>query len=248
MAEGRVHIINIDSRNRDFRRHPRACLYSMDLPEVLRDVVSVALVFAVYEKFGSEYYCHLSIAELDPAVVTPCSTCNAVHNGFTQLPLLDERINVFAGQYRAERTFAQPLAKLHRLSFRFLVRDGKLAPFKDHIMRFEVRCAPAQPPASTQAETQAPTPDPQARELARELRALSRQVAALSQLLLLSQQQQQQLQQVGGVEQEKEEQEQPAADAQRRRLRAVALVAGVGGAAYAAYRFRGRLPGLGRMR
>lgn len=132
-------VLHVDSRQRDTTKYPSPNAYVLDLPEPLRNVSSVELVYAVYHKFGNETYFTLSVEELEPNVVS-CS--NSVTRSFTQLPLLNMDLNVYTHMaYRSVKRFAQPRGKISRLTIRLLNQDGRLAPIKEHVLRFEVTFA-----------------------------------------------------------------------------------------------------------
>lgn len=130
---------HLDSRHRDASKYPSPNDYVVDLPETLRDVVSVELVYASYTKFCADDYFILSIDELEPNLLS-CSQ-NA-QNAFTQLPLLNDNVNTYNSrmQYRSIKRFLQPRSSLSKMTVRMLLNSGTMAPIREHVMRFEIRC------------------------------------------------------------------------------------------------------------
>jgi hypothetical protein len=63
-------------------------------------------------------------------------------NAFTQLPLTNSANEYTRNIYRSYKRFHPPRAKLDRLTISFTNQDGTDADFKDHYMRFEIRCMP----------------------------------------------------------------------------------------------------------
>lgn len=155
-------VLHVDSRGRDVKKYPSPCSYVVDLPETLRDVLSVELVYASYatsmwgggEEEGdappSPTYLVLSVAELEPNIVS-CS--QGSHHAFTHLPLGPHLAAPAAAltysprtHYRSIRRFQpQPRASIARLTIRIGVdgSGGVLPPpptfVKDHVLRFEIR-------------------------------------------------------------------------------------------------------------
>jgi hypothetical protein len=131
--------LHLDSRQRDVAKYPSPSSYVVQLPETLRDVVSAELVYASYQKFCNDDYFVLSVAELEPNMI---SLSHNSHLAFTQLPLLNDNINTYNSRthYRSVKRFQQPRASISRLTVRVMMNSGAAAPIKDHVMRFEFRC------------------------------------------------------------------------------------------------------------
>ena len=133
----RRQTIVVDSRSRDVANYPDPGTYVAQLSETIRDVVAVELVFAVYEKCGTETYVSLFIDEFQCRAVSNSQTlCDA----FTQLPLVSY-LNHYSGgtaHHASEVRFPAPLEKLSRLTVRFQGGDGRAYKMLDHVMRFEV--------------------------------------------------------------------------------------------------------------
>lgn len=133
----KVHNIAVDSRMRDKDKYPSTTEYVIELTQPFKNVVSVKLVHAIYEKFGTEMYVNLFIDELSPNLI---SNNNIVSGSFTQLPLI-EPLNIYTqDMFESVKTFDQPLSKLSKLSIHFYSYDGSPYPIKDHYLKFEVRC------------------------------------------------------------------------------------------------------------
>jgi hypothetical protein len=138
--------LHVDSRDRDIKKHPSPSEYVVDLPETFRNVLSVELVYATYTKFCNEDYFVMSVAELEPNLVS-CS--QDALNAFTHLPLTSNTtLNTYNGrtQYRSIKTFLQPCPSITKLTFRMTLNGGAPAPIMDHVLRFEIRCLVSAPP------------------------------------------------------------------------------------------------------
>jgi hypothetical protein len=133
----KTHYVAIDSRYRDKTKYASTAEYVIDFPQPFKNVISVELVHAVYEKFGIEQYINLYVEELSPNLA---SNNNIVAGAFTQLPLIEPLNSYDQSKFKSIRKFEQPLSKLSRMSFRFIAPDGSLYPIKEHFLRFEIRC------------------------------------------------------------------------------------------------------------
>jgi hypothetical protein len=132
------YVLLVDSRKRNLTAYPDPNHYAVDFEETFRNVESVELVHAVYEKFGTENVICLFIDEIGNRMI---SNCHAVTDSFTQLPLVNY-INEYSGgyaHYRSIKSFPTPLEKLARLVIRFTDLDGVPYKMLDHQMRFVVR-------------------------------------------------------------------------------------------------------------
>lgn len=95
----------------------------------------MSLVFAVYEKVGTELYVNMYIEELSPNLV---SNSNHIAGSFCQLPLTDA-LNVYdTSMYKCTKIFEKPLSKLTKLSIQFIDADGVIQPMREHFLKFEV--------------------------------------------------------------------------------------------------------------
>jgi hypothetical protein len=129
--------IGVDSRYRDTIKYPSVSQYVYDFDNVFQNVVSVNLVFATYEKTGTDLYVNLHIDELSPNLI---ANANHISGSFCQLPMTHQ-LNVYnTSMYKCIKTFEKPLAKLSKLTISFLGSDGKLYMMRDHFLRFEIMC------------------------------------------------------------------------------------------------------------
>lgn len=129
--------LGIDSTFRDVAKYPASNKYVIVFDNVFKDVISVQLVFAVYEKNGIEPYVNLDIEELSPNLI---SNSQYLANSFCQLPLLEPLNTYNTSLFKCIKTFEKPLAKLSRLSIKFLKPDGSEYPIRDHFLKFEIKC------------------------------------------------------------------------------------------------------------
>lgn len=132
------HVLLIDSRKRDRARFPDPNHYVVDFEDMFRNVESVELVHAVYQKFGTENLINLHINELNNRIF---SNCQAVTDSFTQLPLVNY-INEYNGgmtHFQSYRRFRVPMEKLSRMTVRFTDLDGEPYKMLDHQMRFVIK-------------------------------------------------------------------------------------------------------------
>lgn len=132
----------IDSRYRDHTVHISPSQYVIEFDNVLKNVISVELVHAIYGKNGLplELYTNLHIEELNPNVI---SHINASKGAFSQLPFYKAENDLYQydkQSYASVRKFEKPLMKLSKLSITFIDKDGKPFPITEHILRFEVTC------------------------------------------------------------------------------------------------------------
>lgn len=132
------YVLLVDSRKRNSIAYPDPNHYAVEFAETFRNVESVELVHAVYQKFGTENIVCLFIDEIGNRMI---SNCQAVTDSFTQLPLINY-INEYSGgyaHYRSIKKFSIPLEKLSRIVIRFTDLDGVPYKMLDHQMRFVVR-------------------------------------------------------------------------------------------------------------
>lgn len=127
--------VGIDSRYRDKTKFPTASEYIVNFENIFQNVVSVSLVFAVYEKIGTQLYVNMYIDELSPNLV---SNSNHVAGSFCQLPMTSA-LNVYdTSMYKCTKMFEKPLSKLSKLSIKFIDADGIVQPMREHFLKFEV--------------------------------------------------------------------------------------------------------------
>lgn len=129
--------VGIDSAYRDKTKYPSPSEYIIPFDNIFKNVVSVQLVFAVYEKNGVESYVNLYIEELSPNLVANTS---AISGSFCQLPLINTQNIYESSMYTCIKNFDKPLAKLGRLTIRFLKASGEVYPMREHFLKLEVRC------------------------------------------------------------------------------------------------------------
>jgi hypothetical protein len=125
---------------------PSSCLLS-----TLRDVESIELVYALYERNANAAAAALpaparfvSLFVREAASTDLISNCNTVRNAFTQLPMLRD-VNEYTPQksFRSIHVYpGSPLAKLDRLTIAFAAPDGTSYPMRDHLLRFEITTVP----------------------------------------------------------------------------------------------------------
>jgi hypothetical protein len=129
--------IGIDSRHRDMAKFPNASQYTVYFDNVFQNVVSVSLVFAVYEKTGTELYVNLHIEEMSPNLI---SNSNHVSGSFCQLPMTNALNTYDTSMYKCTKQFEKPLAKLSKLTIKFIKSTGELYNMREHFLKFEIAC------------------------------------------------------------------------------------------------------------
>lgn len=129
--------LTVDSRDRDRSRATTPASYTYTLEDTVRNVSAITLTHAVYPRSGDDLYVNLHIEELSPPSVW---SKNHVNRGsFAQLPLLHV-LNEFRDDTRCrEQRLAKPIAKLSKLTLRFLKHDGTAYDMADHLLIFRVR-------------------------------------------------------------------------------------------------------------
>jgi hypothetical protein len=131
-----VRVVVVSSLARDTEKFPSPAMYVVDLDDTIANVVSIELVYALYEKLTTDRYVNLVILEAETDLV---SNCNTARRAFTQLPLVQPLNEYDGSKFRSVKTFANgPLARLARLSIGFARPDGQPYPMRDHLLRFEV--------------------------------------------------------------------------------------------------------------
>lgn len=138
-----THYVFIDSSHRDVSTHISPAQYIIDFDTVFKNVISVELVHAIYNKpnENDDLYVNLHIEELSPNIT---SHMNASKGAFTQLPFVNKKDDMYEyntrTSYQSVRKFDKPLMKLSKLSITFLDSQRRLFPITNHILRFEVVC------------------------------------------------------------------------------------------------------------
>lgn len=137
MIPTEIHHIGVDSRFRDTKKNPHTYEYVVPFVDVYKNVVSVELVFAVYEKVTTDLYCNLYVEELTPNLK---SNSNVIEGSFTQLPMVNNINTYDRSLFRSIKIFEKPLSKLAKLTVKFLRPDGTPCMLRDHFLRFEITC------------------------------------------------------------------------------------------------------------
>jgi hypothetical protein len=129
--------VGVDSRHRDMTKFPTPSQYIVYFDNVFQNVVSVSLVFAVYEKTGTELYVNLYIEEMSPNLI---SNSNHVSGSFCQLPMTTALNTYDTSMYKCIKHFEKPLAKLSKLTIKFTTSSGEIYQMRDHFLKFEINC------------------------------------------------------------------------------------------------------------
>ena len=104
-----MHFIAVDSRYRDKGKYPDPNEFAVDIDPVFKNVVSIELVYAVYDKLGTEQYVNLCINEIDSYLV---SNNSSIEGAFTQLPLTKPLNEYTSQKFRSIYVFPNPMAKI----------------------------------------------------------------------------------------------------------------------------------------
>lgn len=135
-----VYVV-VDSRYRDLSQYPDANHFAFDFDSPFKNVISIELVYALYDKVGNERYIHLCIPEIRTFLL---SNDNKTSGVFTQLPLNNATNEYTCNQFRSVKVFNPPLSKLRRLTMSLVSADGKPYPIGDYFARFEIVCSNSQ--------------------------------------------------------------------------------------------------------
>jgi hypothetical protein len=116
--------------------------YIVAFDDVYKSVMSVELVFALYDTSNSTHkYVNLFIDELDSSLK---SNYRYADGAYCQLPttaVVGATNSYFTNMFRTYKTFNKPLAKLGRMTIRFVDPDGTPSNIsEDHLLRFEITC------------------------------------------------------------------------------------------------------------
>ena len=135
-GEVRKRILVISSVARDVVKYPSPSYYVVQLEDTIRDVASIELVYAMYDRVTNDRFVSLVMRE---AVSDVVSNCNTASRAFTQLPMTHSITEYTSHLFRSVYTYpGGPLAKLDRLTIAFAAPDGTLYPMRDHLLRFEL--------------------------------------------------------------------------------------------------------------
>jgi hypothetical protein len=137
-ATVRTRTIVVSSMARDVEKYPSPAYYVVPLEDTLKNIVSIELVYALYDRVTADRFASMILREASSADVI--SNCNTASRAFTQLPMT-HAVNEYTPQrtYRSLHTFqGGPLSKLDRLTIAFASPDGKGYPMREHLLRFEV--------------------------------------------------------------------------------------------------------------
>lgn len=129
--------LGIDSSYRDKTKYPNSHDYVITFDNIFKNIISVQLVFAVYETSGIEKYVNLYIDELSPNLI---SNSQYISGSFCQLPTLQAKNIYDTSMYKCIKTFEKPLSKLSRMTIRFINTNGEIYPIRDHFLKFEIQC------------------------------------------------------------------------------------------------------------
>lgn len=134
----------IDSRDRNRDESPDPSSYVVRFAEPVRNVRKVELVYAQYERFSPDNYFVVIVGECSPNSVLlmgPASTGAGVANAFTVLPQNESFNQYTTMMYRSAKVFDPPRSRIDRLTISFRLPNGEAAvAFKEHMLRFELRC------------------------------------------------------------------------------------------------------------
>ena len=128
--------ILIDSRDRDVKIYKEPDSYVIKLNDVIKNLFSVKLIYALYPKHGTEFYTNLYIEEFSPNAI---SNNQYLVESFTQLPMMS-----YYNEYKSElsdkigKYYEQPIPKLSKLTIRFQSYDGSTTVMGDHLLKFEI--------------------------------------------------------------------------------------------------------------
>jgi hypothetical protein len=129
--------VGIDSAFRDKLVYPNPSSYTISFDNIFKNVASVELVYAIYEKNGVDLYINMQVDELSPNLI---SNSNHISGSFCQLPLIHPLNSYDSSTYKSIKIFDKPLSKLAKFTIKFLKPDGSLYNMRDHMLRFEVNC------------------------------------------------------------------------------------------------------------
>ena len=139
-----VFYVGIDSRHRDTVKYPHANSYVVPIDPVFKNVISVELVHAIYDRpagAAATKYVNLFIDEVPNTAAT---NADPMRGSFTQLPIVESSLGrslVYDKTlFRSIKLFDKPMAKLSRLTISFRAYDGQPFDISDHYLRFEVTC------------------------------------------------------------------------------------------------------------
>jgi hypothetical protein len=132
-----VFTLGVDSRYRNLATYPNANSYVIQFDRVYKNVVSLELVLALYEKTTTDQYVNLVLEDVDCNME---SNSQYIRKAFTQLPLTQTSCVYDAHSFRSIKIFEKPLAKMAKLTVSFVDPNGGAYPMRDHFLRFEITC------------------------------------------------------------------------------------------------------------
>jgi hypothetical protein len=127
----------IDSRDRNATIYKEPNQYVIFMNDIIKNVISVKLVYAMYPKHGNEFYTNLHIDEFS---YNAEANNQHLRHAFTQLPTLH-----YVNEYKPEtgdglgKNFDQPISKLSKFTISFIDYDGSLTIIGEHLLKFEIR-------------------------------------------------------------------------------------------------------------
>jgi hypothetical protein len=131
----------IDSRFRDSNKYPNSSNYQIDLNYVFKNVVSITLTYAMYDRDQNTVlsipYVNMYIDEVNANTI---ASSQYIARSFTQLPLTSTTNTFDSSMFKASRVFEKPMSKLAKLTVLFMDSHGNMYPMRDHMLRFEVKC------------------------------------------------------------------------------------------------------------
>jgi hypothetical protein len=126
----------IDSRDRNMDIYPDPANYVINLENIVKNLVEVELIYALYNKNDTDTYVNLQIEEFLPDTV---SNNHNIREAFVQLPMLNHINEFTSNRISATKIFKQPMNKLSRISIKFVKYDGSLHDIGDHFMKFQIK-------------------------------------------------------------------------------------------------------------
>lgn len=139
-----IHYVTIDSRFRDMSIFPTTASYIVPFEDVFKNVISVELVYALYERPGNAAYMKYASLFIDELSGNTIGNGNAINGAFTQLPITDGSMNrsvIYTRKiFRSIKVFQLPLSKLSRFTIRFINFEEQPLIMSEHLLRFEITC------------------------------------------------------------------------------------------------------------
>lgn len=143
MSDKDIKIVNlvIDSSHRNMSKYPDANYFVHDFDNVIKNVVSVELVYALVDiepgKMNNRYI-NITLPEIQDTIITNGN--NAV---FTQIPMVNfspNGVEYFRSKFISMKIYNNPLSKLSKLTIITTSEDGNpYEYYKDFLFRFEIK-------------------------------------------------------------------------------------------------------------